>query len=104
MNDEKIDVPTASFETKTFNSLAEFRDYYSKNKEHIDSLSTVMLNQLYKIKDYIIRKNHGNIGYRSTRALVKVNSNKQKLEERLTQLETSFNQMVTVVNQLLGEQ
>ena len=45
-------------EQQTFNSLAEFRDYYSKNKEHIDSLSTVMLNQLYKIKDYIIRKNN----------------------------------------------
>jgi len=89
----------------TFESLNEFRDYYAKNKERIDGYTTVVLNNMFKIKDYVIRKNYGTIGFRSTKAIPRSDiKNKKGLEDRVTQLEESVNQIINIINQQLGIQ
>ena len=72
-----------SFEEKEFESLNDFKEYYRKNKERLDKMTTVMLNKLYKIHGYVIRKNYGEIGFKTIKSTVKVS----KTEKRLAAIE-----------------
>ena len=84
------------FEEKKFESLNDFKEYYRKNKERLDKMTTVMLNKLYKIHGYVIRKNYGEIGFKTIKSTVKVS----KTEKRLAAIEKALNQVINVLNQI----
>lgn len=81
---------------KRFKSIEEFKNYYEKNKDKIDRMSTVVLNKTYKIEGYSIRKNYGVIGFRH----INSNPNKVKNEKRIEVLENVVNQMVNALNSI----
>ena len=83
-------------EVKKFNSIIDFKKYYSENKESIDKLTTVVLNQMFQIKDYVLRKNYGVISFRSTKSCS--NKNKNTIEERVRQLEETVNHIINIIN------
>ena len=57
---------------KNFESLNDFKEYYQKNKDKLDQMTTVLFNKLYKINGYVIRKNYGEIGFKTIKSTVKV--------------------------------
>ena len=85
-----------SAEEKEFESLNVFNQYYRKNKERIDKMTTVMLNKVYKIHGYVIRKNYGEIGFKTIKSAVKVS----KTEKRLAAIEKAVNQVIGVLSQI----
>ena len=85
------------YDIKTFDSIEKFQEYYKKNQEEIDNQSTVALNLRYKIKDYVIRKSHGSIGFKRVGTCVKMNP----LNKRLTMVEELLNQVIEKVNEMI---
>lgn len=81
---------------KKFNSINDFKKYYAENKESIDKLTTVVLNQMFQIENYVLRKNYGVISFRSTKSCS--NKNKNSLEERVKQLEEAVNDIINIIN------
>ena len=79
-----------------FDSLDEFKEYYLKNKAKLDKITTVVLNQTYKIKGYLIRRNHGILSFKTIKSTIKIS----KTEKRLAALENAVNQMIHVLNQI----
>ena len=59
-------------EEKYFECLNDLKEYYQKNKDKLDKMTTVLLNKLYKINGYIIRKNYGEIGFKTIKSTEKV--------------------------------
>lgn len=53
--DIKILEPIRNY-LKEFNSVEEFNNFYSLNKDELDKLTTHKLNKMYHIKGYIITK------------------------------------------------
>ena len=83
-------------EEKYFECLNDFKEYYQKNKDKLDKMTTVVLNKLYKINGYVIRKNYGEIGFKTIKSSVKVS----KTEKRLVSIEKALNQVIIVLNQI----
>ena len=79
-----------------FESINNFKEYYLKNKDKLDKMTTVLLNQTYKIHGYVIRKNYGNISFKTIKSIVKIS----KTEKRLAALENAVNQMIHVLTQI----
>ena len=79
-----------------FESINDFKEYYLKNKDKLDKMTTVLLNQTYKINGYVIRKNYGNISFKTIKSTVKIS----KTEKRLAALENAVNQMIHVLTQI----
>ena len=86
------------YDIKSFDSIEKFQEYYKNNQEEIDNQSTVALNLRYKIKDYVIRKSHGSIGFKRVGTCVKMNP----LNKRLTVVEELLNQVIEKVNEMIG--
>ena len=95
-SNDSCDKKNDSFEEKEFDSLNDFKEYYRKNKERLDKMTTVMINKLYKIHGYVIRKNYGEIGFKTIKLTVKVS----KTEKRLAAIEKAVNQVISVLNQI----
>jgi hypothetical protein len=89
--DEEVEKVQTEFET-----LNDFKEFYSKNKKKLDCMCTIVLNKTYKIQDYVIRKNYGVLNFRKVNKDVKVSKN----EQRLTQLENAVNEVIEVLNQI----
>jgi hypothetical protein len=85
-----------------FESLNDFKEYYSKIKKKLDSMCTVMLNKTYKIKDYVIRKNYGDIGFRKISKNVKT-SRGDAFEQRIEALENALNEVIEILNSRRGK-
>ena len=67
-----------------------------RNKERLDKVTTDMLNKLNKIHGSVIRKNYGEIGFKTIKSTVKVS----KTEKRLAAIEKAVNQVIVVLNQI----
>ena len=81
---------------QTFENIEDFKEFYKNNKAELDAKSTVVLNKLYKIKDYIIRKNYGSIGFKRIGSCVRMNP----LNKRITVVEETLNELIEIVNNL----
>ena len=95
-SNDSCDKKKDSYEEMEFDSLNDFKEYYRKNKERLDKMTTVMINKLYNIHGYVIRKNYGEIGFKTIKSTVKVS----KTEKRLAAIEKAVNQVINVLNQI----
>ena len=59
-------------------------------------MTTVVLNQIYKINGYVIRKNYGEIGFKTIKSTVKVSTT----EKRFGAIEKALNQVILAPNQI----
>ena len=55
------------------------------------------MNIKYKINNYVIRKNHGAIGFKRVGACIRMNP----LNKRLTAVEESLNQVIETLNEII---
>ena len=83
-------------EEKYFECLNDFKEYYQKNKDKLDKMTTVFINILYKINWYVIHKNYGEIGLKTIKSTVKAS----KTGKRLGAIEKALNQVIIVLNQI----
>jgi hypothetical protein len=94
--EEEIKVEDEKEDENRFKTIEQFKEYYEKNKDRIDKMSTCVLNKTYKIDGYKIRKNYGVIGFRHVNPKISKMNNEKRIEE----LEEVVNQMIVVLNEV----
>jgi uncharacterized coiled-coil DUF342 family protein len=102
MSDNEADAEDVPQYPMQFESLDDFKTYYKEHKKEIDSQTTLILNSRYKIKDYIIRKVHGVLGFRRhiSEKIRTIKYERDTINKRLETLEKTVNDIITAFNQL----
>jgi hypothetical protein len=102
MSEEQKSENKVSDSVHHFPHINAFKKYYSDHKDEIDNLGTNLLNQIYKIDNYLIRKLHGSLIFRKICDNTKCSSDKT-LKARVERLEKSLNDLILQFNNFLDQ-
>lgn len=105
--DIKILEPIKNY-LKEFNSVEEFNNFYSLNKEELNNLTTHKLNKMYHVKGYRITKIKGVLmlkkwdeGKKLSTPLDENNVNSNDIEEireEIKKIKTALNNVINFLN------
>ena len=80
-----------------FESKKAWKEYYLKNKEAVDLISTGDLNRKYKVKDHLFRRMYNVITFKKDIPYIKKS---ETVNKRLHVLETSVSNIIEIMNEV----